>query len=78
MASRGGDASTNAAGKVKKGVRQRKGVGRANAEKSIEQLNALEFREYFHVPYKIAIRLLGGDLVSTEHEHFNDIVFSKE
>ena len=78
MASQGGDVSTSVAGKGKKSVQPREGVGLADTQKSIEKLNAREFRERFHVPYGIAIHFLGGDPVSTKHEPFNDIIFSKE
>ena len=47
-------------------------------QKSIEQLNVWEFRKHFHVLLGISIRLLGGDLVSTEQEPLNDIVLSNE
>ncbi|WJZ98505.1 hypothetical protein VitviT2T_017021 [Vitis vinifera] len=50
MASLGGDVSTSAAGKGKKSVQPREGVGLADTQKSIEQLNAREFKERFHVP----------------------------
>ena len=78
MASRGGDVSTSAAGKGKKSVWPREAIERADVQKSIEQLNVWEFRKHFHVLLGISIRLLGGDLVSTEQEPLNDIVLSKE
>ncbi|KAL6330385.1 hypothetical protein AAG906_040314 [Vitis piasezkii] len=65
MASRGDDASTNAASKDKKNVRPREVVGRTESRKSIEQLNVWEFRECFRTPIGISIRWLSGD------PHFN-------
>ena len=78
MSSRGGVASTKAASKGKKGVQPRESDGRIDAEKSIELLTEPEFRERFRVLYGVAIRLMGGGLVSTEKVPFNAIIFSKE
>lgn len=77
MASWRGDASTSVAGKGKKNVQPREVVGRTELGKSIEQLNVREFRESFCIPIGIPIRLLSGNLVSTEQEP-DAIIFSKE
>ena len=73
--SRGGVASTSAVGKGKKDSQIREGTG---YEKLTELLSKWEFGEHFHIPNDISIRLMDGDLVSTENESFNAIVFSKE
>ena len=78
MSSRGDVASTSAVGKGKKGVRPRKGVGRADVEKSIELLTKHEFKERFHISYGVAIHLMGVGPIPNEKELFNTTVFSKE
>lgn len=75
MPTRRGVTSTSEAGKGKKGIRPRKGIGWTNEYKSIKILIAWEFRDHFHVPLGIAIRLMGGSHVSTEEESFNAIFF---
>ena len=78
MSSRGGVASTNTAGKGKKGVQPRENVERTNAEKSIELLTEREFKERFRILYGVAICLMGGGPVSIENESFNTNVFSNK
>ncbi|RVX18112.1 hypothetical protein CK203_003921 [Vitis vinifera] len=78
ISAQGGVVSTSATHKGKKGVRSREGVGRTDAEKSIELLTEWEFRERFRVPYGVAICLMVGGPMSTENEPFDSTVFSNE
>lgn len=65
-------------GKDKKCGWTRESVDRTYLEKPTKLLSEWEFKECFHIPNDISIRLMNGGPVSIEKEFHNAVVFSKE
>ena len=66
MSARGCVASTSVAGKGEKGCRTREGINCDHPKKPTKLIFEREFKECFHMPNDISIRLMDGGHVPTE------------